>query len=57
MSNYELILGDCLEVMRGMEAGSVDCIVTDPPYPDYYTELYQYDRKPILAMGQFTWGR
>jgi len=24
--------GDCLDVMRGMEAASVDAIVTDPPY-------------------------
>ena len=28
----ELHQGDCLDVMRGMEAGSVDSIVTDPPY-------------------------
>ena len=28
----ELIHGDCLEVMRGMEAGSVDLVVTSPPY-------------------------
>jgi len=27
-----LLLGDCLEVMAGMEAGSVDAIVCDPPY-------------------------
>ena len=32
MSN-ELHLGDCLDVMRGMADGSVDAIVTDPPYP------------------------
>ena len=32
MSNYKLILGDCLEYMRGMEARSVDAVVTDPPY-------------------------
>ncbi|HHA2422307.1 DNA methyltransferase [Stenotrophomonas maltophilia] len=25
-------IGDCLEVMRGMAADSVDAIVTDPPY-------------------------
>ena len=24
--------GDCLDVMRGMEAGSIDAVVTDPPY-------------------------
>lgn len=30
--DYRLIQGDCLEVMRGMPAGSVDAVVTDPPY-------------------------
>lgn len=29
---FEVIHGDCLEVMAGMEAGSVDAVVTDPPY-------------------------
>jgi len=29
---YTLHHGDCLEVMAGMEAGSVDAVVTDPPY-------------------------
>ncbi|HUX00790.1 MAG TPA: hypothetical protein VMY35_07400, partial [Phycisphaerae bacterium] len=28
----QIIEGDCLEVMRGMEANSVDSIVCDPPY-------------------------
>jgi len=27
-----VIHGDCIEVMRAMPAGSVDCIITDPPY-------------------------
>ena len=27
-----LIHGDCLDVMRGMDANSVDAIITDPPY-------------------------
>jgi DNA modification methylase len=30
--DYTLHHGDCLEVMAGMEAGSVDAVVTDPPY-------------------------
>lgn len=29
---YQLHLGDCLEFMRGLEAGSVDAVITDPPY-------------------------
>ncbi len=28
----EIILGDCLEIMLTLEAGSVDLILTDPPY-------------------------
>jgi site-specific DNA-methyltransferase (cytosine-N4-specific) len=30
----ELHLGDCLDVMKGMPDGSVDSVVTDPPYPE-----------------------
>lgn len=30
--SYSLILGDCLEVMPTLEAGSIDAVVTDPPY-------------------------
>ena len=31
-TEWEVITGDCLEVMRGMDAGSVDAVITDPPY-------------------------
>jgi site-specific DNA-methyltransferase (adenine-specific) len=31
-SKYELHLGDCLDFMRGMDAGSVDLGFCDPPY-------------------------
>lgn len=30
--SVQLHCGDCLEIMPTIEAGSVDCIVTDPPY-------------------------
>lgn len=30
--NYELHHGDCLEVMRDIPDGSIDCVITDPPY-------------------------
>lgn len=30
--SYELILGDCLQIMKGMADKSVDLIVADPPY-------------------------
>lgn len=32
MSEYRLIQGDCLDVLRGMEAGSVQTAITSPPY-------------------------
>lgn len=32
MSNVQLYTGDCLDIMRTLEAGSVDAVVTDPPY-------------------------
>ena len=28
----KLIQGDCLEVMKGIPDGSIDAIITDPPY-------------------------
>jgi hypothetical protein len=31
MSDVRLIRGDCLDVLRGMDSGSVDAVVTDPP--------------------------
>ena len=30
--NIKLILGDCLEVMKGIPDKSVDAVITDPPY-------------------------
>ena len=32
MSNIQLMLGDCLELMKALPAGSVDAVITDPPY-------------------------
>lgn len=32
-----IITGDCVEVMQEMPEGSVDCVITDPPYLVNYT--------------------
>jgi len=32
VADYTLYLGDCLEILPALEAGSVDMIFTDPPY-------------------------
>lgn len=34
----QLYLGDCLEVLPTLTAGSVDAVVTDPPYPEISRE-------------------
>lgn len=44
MSRYELHLGNCLEVMKGMADNSVDSIVTDPPYGlSFMGKKWDYD--------------
>ena len=45
--------GDCLEILPTLEAGSVDAVITDPPYPDYYEELYQYKPELLDALNLF----
>ena len=35
-----LYLGDCMEVMPTL--GDVDAVVTDPPYPDWLVDKYNY---------------
>lgn len=42
---YELILGNCIDVLRSMPDKSVDCIVTDPPYGVAF-EYAGYDDTP-----------
>lgn len=32
IGNCQLMFGDCLDRMKEIEAGSVDAIITDPPY-------------------------
>ena len=36
----ELHLGDCLDVLRSLPDGSVDAVITDPPWKDYRTSRY-----------------
>ena len=40
----EIITGDCLEVMRGFEAESVDLTITSPPY----LLLKEYESKQTI---------
>jgi len=47
----ELILGDCLEVMRGMADGSVDHIITDPPYDERTHKGAVTERETVCQGG------
>jgi site-specific DNA-methyltransferase (adenine-specific) len=54
MTTVTLHLGDCLDYMRSMPAGSVDLIVTDPPYPKEFEHLYgamAKEAKRVLRRG------
>jgi hypothetical protein len=46
MPEWQVICGDCLEVMRGMDAGSIDAVVTDPPYSG--GGMFRGDRDCVL---------
>lgn len=56
--DYKLILGDCLEVMPTLEAGSVDAVITDPPYGmNWDTDLTRFsgghrDSRAKRGMGR-----
>jgi DNA modification methylase len=57
-SKYELHLGDCLNFMRGMDAGSVDAVVTDPPYGIGESNEKALSRKKLARphdYGYFDW--
>jgi adenine-specific DNA-methyltransferase len=36
--------GDCLDVLRGLEAESVDAVITDPPYGIDYQSAWRIDK-------------
>jgi DNA modification methylase len=49
---YQLIHGDCLQVLPTIEAGSIDAVITDPPYGIDYQSARRTDRtqwKPKIA--------
>jgi site-specific DNA-methyltransferase (adenine-specific) len=55
-----LFRGDCLEVLPTLEAGSVQCVVTDPPYGIDYQSARRTDKaqwKPKIAndLQPFIW--
>ena len=41
MATVQLHLGDCLDILSTLEAGSVDAVVTDPPYGIAYDASHE----------------
>ena len=39
----QIIHGDCLEVMKGLPDGSVNAVITDPPYGINYQSARRTD--------------
>lgn len=47
-NNWQIIEGDCLEALRTIETGSVDAVVTDPPYGIDYQSARRIDKATRL---------
>ena len=50
----KLYHGDCLEIMKDIPDKSIDMILCDPPYPDYYTKEFYYFDGIIDILDKFT---
>jgi DNA modification methylase len=52
MSEVTLMQGDCLERMKDIPDGSVDMVLTDPPYQlNNWTNPMQWDK--VLDLAQY----
>jgi DNA modification methylase len=54
VADWQVIQGDCIDVMRGIPEHKVDLIVTDPPYAKEYEHYYgemAYEAKRLLRVG------
>ena len=58
MSEVQLYLGDCLEILPTLEAGSVDAVITDPPYGIDESGRKNQTRSnlaPVRDYGDYRW--
>ena len=53
MADWQVITGDCLDVLPTLAAGSIDLILTDPPY--YKVKNLPWDRQWDTAAGYLEW--
>jgi DNA modification methylase len=47
----QLYCGDCLDILPTLEAASVDCVITDPPYP----EMRVRSKRDYEMLGEAAW--
>lgn len=50
--SIQLFHGDCLQVLPTLEAGSVDCVITDPPYPEIDRDYGRMTEADWMSMMQ-----
>lgn len=56
MSNIKLMQGDCLKMMKLIPDGSVDMVLTDPPYGmDYQSNFRETRYNKIINDGDISW--
>lgn len=57
-NDFTLICGDCLEILPTLEAGSVDAVITDPPYGIGETHVKNATRSKMVHVknyGEYSW--
>jgi len=52
MSDVKLYLGDCLEILPTLEDGSIDTIITDPPYSSGARQSNQLRSRGAMLRGE-----
>lgn len=50
MQQWEILTGDCLELMQTIPAGSIDAVITDPPYPEIDREYGRLSEADWFAL-------
>jgi len=52
MELNKIYQGDCLEVMESIEDGSIDCVITDPPYST--PTITSFGRKKVINLADLS---
>lgn len=51
----QLYHADCLDMLPELDREGIGAVVTDPPYPTWYREEYQYDDQVTPRVLQWNW--